>query len=116
MLILCLTQGSTVDGMAAVVRSVKVLCLSGVNLCLDVFINLMKCFPNLEELSIKVPKCSCIYISDHLQFTISMIVFKARLTVDAISLFTLLFRQQVIVCQIHGIKQNQNLLAHLTLV
>ena len=49
-----INSGSTVVSMMNVVDSVKVLSLSGVKLCLDVVINLLKCFPHLEKLYIKV--------------------------------------------------------------
>ena len=48
------TQGSTVDSMTAVLPSVKVLSLSDVKVCLDEAINLVKCFPHLERLYVKV--------------------------------------------------------------
>jgi hypothetical protein len=54
--------------MTAVVSSVKLLALSNVKLCANVVINIMKCFPHLEKLYIKVtfvPECAraffCIY-------------------------------------------------------
>ncbi|XP_021308220.1 F-box/LRR-repeat protein At3g03360 [Sorghum bicolor] len=53
-----LLQGSTVVTMADAVNSVKVLSLSRVKLCLDAAINLLKCFPHLEKLHIKVTPCS----------------------------------------------------------
>lgn len=40
--------------MSAVVPSVKVLALSDVKLCLDSVINIMQCFPHLQNLYIKV--------------------------------------------------------------
>jgi len=43
--------------MMNVVDSVKVLSLSDVKLCLDVVINLLKCFPHLEKLYFKVNPC-----------------------------------------------------------
>jgi len=53
------TQGSAVVSMLNVVESVKV-SLSDVKLCLDVVINLLKCFnfPHLEKLYIKVNPCA----------------------------------------------------------
>jgi hypothetical protein len=50
--------GSTIVSMVAVVHSVKVLSLSGVKLCLDLVINLLKCFTHLEKLHIKVTPCT----------------------------------------------------------
>jgi hypothetical protein len=89
--------------MAAVVHSLKVLSLSGVKLCLHTVINLLKCFPQLEKLFIKVTPCTmtkmcmhsnaeCMFEFDHLLFIISMIVLKLSLTIDTISLFTCFFQ------------------------
>jgi hypothetical protein len=56
MLILCLTQGSSIVTLATVVRSVKVLDFYSENLSLDAVINLIRCFPCLEKLYIQVTK------------------------------------------------------------
>lgn len=56
MLILCLTQGSSIVTLTTVVCSVNVLALTNVNLSFDAVINLIKCFPCLEKLYIQVTK------------------------------------------------------------
>ena len=61
-----ITQGSTVASMTAVLPSVRVFSLSDVKLCLDAAVNLVKCFPRLEKLYIKVTPY--IYQSVHLHF------------------------------------------------
>ncbi|XP_034579036.2 putative F-box/LRR-repeat protein At4g15060 [Setaria viridis] len=47
-------QGSPVASLTTVVPSVRVLALSHMKPCLDVVINLMKCFPHLENLHMKI--------------------------------------------------------------
>ncbi|KAK8458826.1 hypothetical protein SEVIR_2G015333v4 [Setaria viridis] len=47
-------QGSTVASLTTVVPSVRVLALSHMKPCLDVVINLMKCFPHLENLHMEI--------------------------------------------------------------
>ncbi|XP_025828677.1 putative F-box/FBD/LRR-repeat protein At1g78760 [Panicum hallii] len=49
-----LHQGSTFERLTAVVPSVKVLALSYVKPCSDTAVNLIKCFPHLEKLYIKI--------------------------------------------------------------
>ena len=74
-----INSGSTVVSMMNVVDSVKVLSLSGVKLCLDEVINLLKCFPHLEKLYIKVNPCAevlCICMFHHLFTIMLMTVFK----------------------------------------
>jgi len=61
-----MTQGSTIVSMTAVLPSVKVLSLSGLKICLDAAINLVKRFPHLERLYIKVTHCS--KVCTHLHF------------------------------------------------
>ena len=56
MLILRLTQGSSIVNLTAMVSSVKILAIPDVQLRLDAVINLLKCFPSLEKLYIKVTK------------------------------------------------------------
>ena len=52
--------------MTAVLPSVRVFSLSDVKLCLDAAVNLVKCFPRLERLYIKVTHCS--KVCTHLHF------------------------------------------------
>jgi hypothetical protein len=60
-----ITQGSTVASMTAMLPSVRVLSLSDVKLCLDAGINLVKCFPHLERLYIKVTHCTKLCMHQH---------------------------------------------------
>ncbi|KAF8731381.1 hypothetical protein HU200_016439 [Digitaria exilis] len=48
-------QGTTIASMTTVVPSVRVLALTQMNPCFDAIVNLIKCFPRLEELYIEVP-------------------------------------------------------------
>jgi hypothetical protein len=47
-------KGLRVDSLAVVVRTVKILDVALSHLSLDVFINLMRCFPCLEKLYMQV--------------------------------------------------------------
>jgi hypothetical protein len=53
---LCFTQGPHFVSLMTVVHSVKVLALTQKHLSLDEVIDLLKCFPCLEKLYIKVTK------------------------------------------------------------
>nr|CAB3455532.1 unnamed protein product [Digitaria exilis] len=48
-------SGTTIASMTTVVPSVRVLALTQMNPCFDAIVNLIKCFPRLEELYIEVP-------------------------------------------------------------
>jgi hypothetical protein len=50
----CFIKGLCVDSLAMAVSTVKILALRMRNLCLDTLIELLKCFPSLEKLYIKV--------------------------------------------------------------
>jgi len=62
---MCLTQGSTIVSMTIVVHSLKIPALSDAKLSLDAVIDLLKCFPHMEKLYIKVilyaRECICIF-------------------------------------------------------
>jgi hypothetical protein len=77
-------QGSNAlsSKMAVVPQHVKVLALSGVKPCLDAVIDLMKCFPHLEKLYIKVTPTLLTCGQECLHLQISFATYHALLYID----------------------------------
>ena len=75
----------------AVVSSVRVLAFHDVKLCLDAVNNVLQCFPHLQKLYTEVSLRTRVYICIRLSLVERQYCSKVRLTLDAISTFTLPF-------------------------